>query len=63
MLTTDELSVALRKVGAITSSLILQKYISLLERKALDDDEIQDIINRSGLDEEFFVNQQRAYNG
>ncbi len=30
---------------------------------ALNDDEIQDIINRSGLDEGFIVNQQRAYNG
>jgi hypothetical protein len=30
---------------------------------ALDDDEIQDIINRSGLDEGFIVTQQRAYNG
>jgi hypothetical protein len=32
------------------------------EELALDDDEIQDIINRSRLDEEFIVNQQRAYN-
>jgi hypothetical protein len=30
---------------------------------ALNNDEIQDIINRSGLDEEFIVNQQRAYSG
>ena len=30
---------------------------------ALNNDEIQDIINRSRLDEEFIVTQQRAYNG
>ncbi len=38
-------------------------YITPGEEMALDDDEIQDIINRSRLDEEFIVNQQRAYNG
>jgi hypothetical protein len=38
-------------------------YITPGEELALDDNEIQDIINRSGLDEEFIVNQQRAYNG
>ncbi len=37
-------------------------YITPGEEMALDDDEIQDIINRSGLDGEFVVNQQRAYN-
>ncbi len=32
-------------------------YITPGEEMALDDDEIQDIINRSRLDEEFIINQ------
>jgi hypothetical protein len=59
-----------RIVGGIVEGKCINNFLNFAkvyttpgEEMAFDDDEIQDIINRSGLDEEFIVHQQRAYNG